>query len=147
MAYLEKLKQTSLLFFLVFSECLCFFVQPYDSTPASSNLQISSSGLRRRFAEQVKVEIWYFNVVMSRRGTRCFHDFSDRISFKIKPGDIEEKKSKDCRKNVNKLTSACNPLANGSGRERDFFQLCYKSSWTKDGQYVAGKTVFYVLKY
>ena len=29
---------------------------------------------------------------MSRRGARCFHDFSDRISFKIKTGDIEEKK-------------------------------------------------------
>ena len=52
----------------------------------------SLSGLRRRFTEQVKVEIWQFNVVMSRRGARCFHDFSDRISFKIKTGDIEEKK-------------------------------------------------------
>ena len=29
---------------------------------------------------------------MSRRGARCFHDFSDRISFKIKTGDIEKKK-------------------------------------------------------
>ena len=31
---------------------------------------------------------------MSRWGARCFDDFSDRISFKIKTGDIEEKKKR-----------------------------------------------------